>query len=174
MKGQTDAGDFEKRPRLFANLDPFLIGFAVAPLVQEMPTRCQYPVRLRENRTPVRRDVQKPGDNDNVHTTLWKREARALTSDDSDLRSLRLGSQRLHHPPSRLDRNDLASELGERDGYPTSTRADIENPDAGAQCNSDRKTSNFVFRQESPVPAIIHSRVSGKVNTVVHGMHHRG
>ncbi len=173
MKGQLDAGDFEKRPRFFANLDPFLIGLAVAPLVQEMPTRGEYPVRFRQNRTPVRRQIQKPGDNDDVRTTVWKREARAFASDDSELRSLRLGSQCFHHPPSRLDRNDVASELRERDGYPTSTRANIENPDPWAQRNGNRKASDFVFRQESPVPAIIDFRVSGKVNTLVHGMHHR-
>jgi hypothetical protein len=104
---------------------------------------------------------------------VWKREARAFTSDDLELRSLRLGAQRLHHSPSRLDRSDLASELGKRDGYSTSTRANIENPDASVQPNSHRKTSNFTFRQEGPVPAIIDSSVSGKVDTLVHGMHHR-
>lgn len=168
MKWSRDTSEFEESPSLLANAHPWLVGRAVSPFVQHDSIVRQDTTGFSENGAPIRRQVEKPGNHDDVEGPVMKRESRPFCSERQHATFPILSPQLLHHAHRRFNRHDLATLLGKGNGDASSAGTDVKDPGTRAHSGGTPQAAEPLVRQAGPVSAVVNRRVGGKVDAFAH------
>ena len=168
MKCRWKAGLFKQPPRLFAYLHPLLADVAVAPLVEQTTAGAKRAMCFTQDRSPVCRQIKKPGDHHHVEALYRKRDACSFGDDSEERFVACLRSKLIEHGTSGFKGHDATSISSKRNSNTPGASPNIENVRAGFKPGSQPQPPKNIVRHRSAVPAIVDSRIRREIDALTH------